>query len=137
MIDYIRKTADNQVLIVSSDKQVVMDKALHFVIEQLANERLSSLEGRITAVKKLFGFKAKCPIYLGRDLLLMQVLGIRSEKALLINIYSIKSIQKLKNQKTRLTFARNHFLDVGGFSSICELLRKARIVEQYRQKSDR
>lgn len=136
MIDYIRKTPDNQVLMVSGDQTVTLDRALHFVLEQLAVERLSSLEGRIKAVKKLFGYKAKCPIYLGKDLLLVPIQGIRSEKALLVNFLSLTSLQKRGKDKTRLTFSYNHTLDVHGFQSICGLLKKARIVKQYCENWD-
>jgi hypothetical protein len=135
MIDYIYKTDLNQVAIVSRGQLVIQDRALSGMLEELARKRLSTLEGRIKAVKHHFKFKTKCPIYLGEDLLFVPLTSIRSDNALLVNVRALASFRKQGKNEAMLTFSGGGELKIAGYDPFCRMLKKAQIVVSYCETS--
>ncbi|MBN2504156.1 MAG: hypothetical protein JXB20_02310 [Bacilli bacterium] len=96
MIEYIRKTADDKLIVLSDQQQDIYDEPLSRYLSKLALARLSTLEGRIKACKKLFHFASRPPLFFGADMLFLQLIGIRSNKALLVNYHAITAYRKAK-----------------------------------------
>ncbi|HEY8395746.1 MAG TPA: competence protein ComK [Bacilli bacterium] len=63
------------------------------IFEQLCLQELTTLKGRIDAVKKLFDYKYNVPVFVNSDLLFFKV---RDEKIYWINFVQISSIIKTK-----------------------------------------
>ena len=135
MIDYIYKTECNQVAIVSQGQLAIRDRALFGMLEELARARLSTLEGRVKAVKHHFGFKTKCPIYLGEDLLFIPLTSVRSDHALLVNVRALTSFRKQGRKDAILTFSGGGALKITGYEPFCRLLKKAQTVISYCETS--
>lgn len=96
MMDYLRKQ-DDGLLIRAQDGGIdILDEPVTKILNQIALLRLSTLDGRIRATKKVFHLQSRVPLWLREEVLFIPLYGIRSEKMCLVNYFAVRSIVKTK-----------------------------------------
>lgn len=87
-------------------------------IKKLCLEAMFSYEGYLKAIKKIYQFKYKIPVYINNSLMFIQTKRARDYDNIWINYASIKNIKYLdqdieiifyNNQKLRIKYSFNKF----------------------------
>lgn len=94
MIHYVRRLPSGILLVVSDTGKEERDEPLSRWFSRLAQESLSTWEGRLLAVKRQFGLKSRVPLFLGEDCLLLPVRTWRSAAPFYINYLAVRSWEK-------------------------------------------
>ena len=108
-------------------------KALTY-IEKECNKYLSTLEGRIKAVKTEFKYVRLTPIYVNENTILIYFASLNNKDILLINALAIKRIIKDHN-KTIVYFSTEEALELDVKIQLVNLsFKKALSLEEYMQQ---
>ena len=135
IIEYVLKTEDNRVAISEDGRVRVEDVSLNSYLEKLANARLSTLAGRIKAIRRVFGFDAKAPLYLGQGTLFLVLYGIRSPRALLVNVYAINCYKPM-GQGLVISFRNGHEMLFCSFAIFRKAFEKAGLLIEWLQEAN-
>lgn len=123
---YIEK--DKHTIIVTTTKKFKINISFKKVINKLCLDNLSTLEGRMEAVKEKFAFKYNIPIYINNDIILMKV---KLKHNYWINICSIKEIYKNSN-KTDILFTEGIILSIDKKYELVKLIyNKTKVITDF------
>lgn len=103
MILWLERCVNNEILVVETTKETIYDVPIERLLEQLANESFSTLQGKMKASAKRLKHAYKRPLLFHADLILCPIYGLRSRHTLFINIASIHHIE-YKNKSTALLY---------------------------------
>lgn len=89
--------------IVKVREEVIVNDTINNVINQTCLEFLTTLDGRIKAIKQVYKISKFVPIYINDGLILQPIYSNKSWKQIYINICNIKKVNKV-NDHTVITF---------------------------------
>lgn len=130
MIDYIRKTVDNRLMIVSENTVVILETTFQKFFNSALKRQLTNLQAREQVTRTLFGFTAKVPLYLDSQHIFLCIRSYRSTKTLYVNLFSIATHHKVSTGVAVL-FHGEHELVVGQAYAFLSQLEKARMVRDF------
>jgi hypothetical protein len=104
MIDYLEKQKNGWIVLAHDGKTDEIDIPIQSILNRIALQRLSTLDARVRATKKVFHLRSRVPIWLTEAVLLIPLYGIRSEKMCLINYFAIRSTKKSQSQSLIICF---------------------------------
>lgn len=104
MIEYIRKLPDGRLEWCENGEIRDSSVPLSRVLSRWTQRGLSTVEGRILAVKRQFYLRSRVPLYVEEGLLLMPVKAIRSPDAFLINFHAVREWKMLSTGQAEITF---------------------------------
>jgi len=129
MIHYVQKQPSGRLLIVSNEGQEETDLTFSMLFGRWALEGLSTWEGRVLAVRRRFGWKAKIPIYCREGLVLMPIRSMRSERGLFVNFAAIRRWKPTKDGGAEVTFSDGSVFRAGEASPFRKRMEEARLVQ--------
>lgn len=132
MIRYVRRLSSGKLLVVSDAGKVELDEPLTRWFSRLAEENLSTWEGRILAVKRQFGLRSRVPLYLAEDCLLLPVRTWRSPEAFYLNYHAVRSWEKDAEGNAVVRFADRARLSVGSWDAFRRRMAEGRRIEEFR-----
>lgn len=95
--------------IVKVHEEIELDKPIKKVINQTCLKFLTTIEGRIEAIKQVYKISKFVPIYINNNLILQPVNSIKNWQQIYINIYNIKKVNKVNDQVV-ITFINDKVL---------------------------
>ncbi len=131
MIAYIYRTSNNQIGVCENQNIYFLECTLSSLLNRLACQNLSTLSGRVQAVKKTLGYKAKVPIYINKSSLFFSLSGLRSESAFLLNFHAITSFKKIGNNEIIIAFRGFHEIKISGDQNFKRAYNKAKTLQEY------
>ena len=99
--------------IVKVREEVIVNDTINNVINQTCLEFLTTLDGRIKAIKQVYKISKFVPIYIKDGLILQPIYSNKSWKQIYINICNIKKVNKV-NDRLVITFINEKtiYLDI-------------------------
>ncbi len=89
----------------------ILDIPLTKLFNQLLLEELTTFGARVKSIKKKFNLKAKVPLIVDKDTLLMNIRSHRAEASLYINYFSIYKYEVV-NGAIHVSFHNNHVMKI-------------------------
>ncbi|MFP4286333.1 MAG: competence protein ComK [Candidatus Izemoplasmataceae bacterium] len=123
-MNYIKKTAYG-IEISKRNTITTNPKGLVQYLNQLCIHELTTLEGRLQAIKKKYDKKYNTPIYINASCCFFYLEPLRNIEALVINLKTVKTITKLALNKTQITFIDGSILHV--------MFDEAHVLKRFRQ----
>jgi len=136
VIAYIFKTSNNQIGVCENHDIYFLDCTLNSLLNKLACQNLSTLSGRIKAIKKTLGYKSKVPIYIDGSSLFLPLSGIRSESAFFINYHAITSFKKIADNEIIIAFKGFHEMRLFGDQNFKKAFIKAKTLQEYMENKN-
>ena len=99
---YIKK-GNRETIIYTSDKEIVSQENIYKIFDDWCLVSLTTYEGRIEAIKKIYQIKKLVPIYINQDLMLFPIENRKSVENIYINVTKITKICDIDN-KTKIFF---------------------------------
>lgn len=127
MIDYIKKTANGLLETHVNNQMTIVDQAITGYLNHLAHISLRNLDTILKLTRKILKCTQKVPIYINKELLLIQYGSLRSSSALLINYRSIAHISVEKNNVGMIYFKSGTILKINNHKQLInqiELIKK-------------
>ena len=93
----------NSTNIVKIRNELIVNETINKIINQTCLKFLTTLDGRIEAIKQVYKISKFVPIYINEGLILQPIYSIKSWKQIYINICNIKKVNKV-NDHTVITF---------------------------------
>jgi hypothetical protein len=116
LIDYVMRD-ENGILTVCEDHGLAFyDYPLIRYLNRFALARLSTVEATLDATRQYLAVKAKTPLYLNSDLIFIQVKGIRSPEAYLINYFAVSSFSKSGCSDILVSYKNGHTARFHGYA---------------------
>jgi hypothetical protein len=128
MILFVQKLPSGRIRIVSTEGQQETDLSFSALFGRWALQGLSTWEGRVRAVRRRFGWKAKIPIFCGEELILMPIRSMRSEKGLFVNFAAVRSWKTTATGTAEVTFWNGTILLAGASAPFRRRMEEARLV---------
>jgi competence transcription factor ComK len=99
--------------IVKIREEIIVNDTINFIINQTCLKFLTTIEGRIEAIKQVYKISKFVPIYITDGLILQPIYSNKSWKQIYINISNIKKVNKV-NDHTVITFINEKtiYLDI-------------------------
>ena len=99
--------------IVKIRENILVNKTINELLNKACLEFLTTLEGRIKAIKQIYKITKLVPIYIHEDLIFQPVYSNKHWKQIYINICNIKKVIKV-NDQTVITFINEKtiYLDI-------------------------
>ena len=129
IIDYVKKNQEGFLIVCENGEITAFDIPLKSYLERLAMEGLSTVDGRMKAVGKRFGYRSRIPIYLKKNILFIVLYGLRSPKALLLNYHAVKTCRKIR-KGVAISFYSNHEMLYESMARFREAYKKAKAVSE-------
>lgn len=130
MIDYIRKTSDNNLQIVGEHTKTELPWTFQKFINAALKSQLTDLRSREKVTRAVFGFSAKMPIYIDSDHLYLCIRSYRSDDSLYINLHAISG-HKREQGVVKVLFHTDHELVIKEKYAFDSQLEKARLVMEF------
>lgn len=89
--------------IVKIRNELIVNETINKIINQTCLKFLTTLDGRIEAIKQVYKISKFIPIYINEGLILQPIYSIKSWKQIYINICNISKINKV-NDHVVITF---------------------------------
>lgn len=89
--------------IVKIRNELIVNETINKIINQTCLKFLTTLDGRIEAIKQVYKISKFVPIYINEGLILQPIYSIKSWKQIYINICNISKINKV-NDHVVITF---------------------------------
>lgn len=89
--------------IVKIRNELIVNETINKIINQTCLKFLTTLDGRIEAIKQVYKISKFVPIYINEGLILQPIYSIKSWKQIYINICNISKISKV-NDHVVITF---------------------------------
>lgn len=135
MYNYIKRTNDYTLNIQVDNRIIYQDIPIQTHFNKLLKKQLTNLIARENTCKKVFNFKAKVPIYINQNILLMCIKSYRSINCLYINYHSIISYSRNKKEVI-INFRDNHSMKINdSFTFLNQLKKCERIISHINQES--
>ena len=109
-MNYIKKD-DYKTILVSNNKEILIDVPLKRYLNNLLISELTTLDGRLISTKKIIGKKIKIPIYINENIMFIQIYSINGKNTLLLNYFMIDSFN-VEKSKVIVYFNDNSKLEV-------------------------
>lgn len=122
---YLKKKNRSTEIYYKDGFQTVLEHTLERVLDMYCLQDLTTLEGRIKAIQKVYHIKKQIPIYLSEELILIQTTNKKEIDNIYINSCNIIDIIKDK-QNTKIIFCDSSELIVN---------KPIHLIEKYIQKS--
>ena len=99
--------------IVKIRNELIVNETINKIINQTCLKFLTTLDGRIEAIKQVYKISKFVPIYINEGLILQPIYSIKSWKQIYINICNISKINKV-NDHVVITFINEKtiYLDI-------------------------
>ncbi len=97
--------------IVYSNKEINIKQTINNILNHECLKTLSTLDGRINAIKQQYNIYKFIPIYLNENLILQPIYPKKHWRQIYINICNVKKIEEIKNG-TKILFNKNIILVV-------------------------
>ena len=123
-ITYIRKS-NRQTIIKHREQKIIIDKVINEVLNDLCLTNLSTLKGRVDAVRCLLHLRKFIPVYVNEELILIPVYNSRYWDQIFVNFFMIDNIIKVGENTSRINFYDNSTLTVE-----LSYLRLKRLIEK-------
>jgi len=136
VIAYIFKTRNNQIGVCENQNVYYFECTLNSLLNKLACHNLSTLSGRVDAIKKMLGYKSKVPIYIDESALFIPLFGVRSESAFLLNYHAITSYRKIAINEIIITFSGFHEMKLFGDKNFKKAFIKAKTITEYMENKN-
>jgi len=130
-LEYVRKTPEGFIQVCEDQEVRIVDLPLSRYLQTLALRGLSTLKGRLEAVRKVLAIKAKIPVPCDRNTLLFPLRGLRSDRALYLNYHAVSSYHKHGEGQVVVMFHGGHQMLADGFDSFQNSYLKAKCVAAY------
>ncbi|MBQ3001613.1 MAG: competence protein ComK [Bacilli bacterium] len=104
-IFYIKVENNNEIYVLSNTISKINISWKRY-IEELCIENLSTLDGRIKAVKRKYGWIKHTPIYVNNDLVLFYINALKDNNNYFINVKNIVNMEG-NDKSTYITFVNN------------------------------
>lgn len=127
MIDYIKKTANGLLETHVNNQMTIVDQAITGYLNHLAHISLRNLDTILKLTRKILKCTQKVPIYINKELLLIQYGSLRSSSSLLIHYRSIAHISVEKNNVGMIYFKSGTILKINNHKQLInqiELIKK-------------
>jgi len=125
MLCYLKKMEDYSLDIYQNHDKISVDTTIQRYLNQRLLTCLTDVKSREQVTKRVFGYKAKTPLYINHEELLMCIRSYRSEASFYINYFSIKRYYEWNHQLI-VEFAFNHALKIKQKHSFFEQLSRCR-----------
>ncbi|MBQ8293101.1 MAG: competence protein ComK [Bacilli bacterium] len=89
------KQGNRESIIYNLNQKIIIDKTLTNLLNEWCLEELTTLDGRMEAIKTKFHFKKFVPIYINKELMLMPTKGKKDIDNIYVNIVNILGVDKL------------------------------------------
>jgi len=133
MYNYLLRNKDLILNIQVSNKLILLDIPIQRHLNKLLKNQLTNLQVREKTCKLVFNFKAKIPIYINQDILLMCIKSYRSVDCLYINYHSVNSFSKI-NKEIIINFVDNHSMKIKDSFTFIEQMKKCEQIISYIDK---
>jgi hypothetical protein len=129
MIDYIIKKEDNCLYIVKDQDYLIKDIPIQRYFNSLLIDSFTNLQALEKAMKKLFAFNSKIPIYVDEQTLFMNIKSYRLEGSIYINYFAILSYYEV-DKEIVVSFYDGHCLKLKSRYCFYNQIKKCqRIIE--------
>ncbi len=91
MLNYIIKNSDYKLDVSLDNEFLVLDMTIQKYLNKMLCKELTDMSSRETVAKRVFGYKAKVPLYINKETLLLCIRSYRLVNSFYINYYSIKN----------------------------------------------
>ncbi len=132
MLEYVTKTMDNKIVVLKDQVKETLDMPLTAYLSHLAIAGMSTLKGRINAIRRLFNFKSKVPLYLDWETLLIPLTSIRSDNSVLVNYHAILSFRK-DGKRAVIVLSGAHEMLFPSYKVFLSQYKKAKEIILYRE----
>ena len=116
LIDYVKRDETGLLTVCEDHGLAFYDYPLIRYLNRFALERLSTVEATLDATRQYLAVKAKTPLYLNSNLILIQVKGIRSPEAHLINYFAVSSFSKFGCSDILVSYKNGHTARFHGYA---------------------
>ncbi|MGD9605126.1 MAG: competence protein ComK [Bacilli bacterium] len=121
----------NHVIEHRCDKTIKHSVSFGFLLSQACLQELTTLSGRIEAMKTLFGLKYNIPVYINEHVLLFKVMD--NNKQYWINYYKVKRFKQCES-KTVILLENNETINVSkSLRAFQKLWKTLGLISEYRQ----
>lgn len=109
---YLIKNSDST-NIVKIQEELIVNNTINKIINQTCLKFLTTLDGRIEAIKQVYKISKLVPVYINDGLILQPIYNNKSWNQIYINICNIKNVNKV-NDQTVITFINEKtiYLDI-------------------------
>lgn len=114
----------NSTNIVKVRKELIVNDSIYNIINTACLKLLTTIEGRVEAIKQVYKIYKFVPIYINDNLILQPIYNSKSWNQIYINICNIKSVNKVNDQSV-ITFINEKtiYLDIS-FDRMKRYLKK-------------
>jgi competence transcription factor ComK len=131
VIEWARKRTDGTVEYSIDGRVMHCERAFISWLNQSCIEYLSTLSGRIDAVKSRFGIRRLTPIPVSRELLYLPIRSLRSRNCLLINHLAIAGWKREGDKRVEIIFGSRSTIKVDSWRIFVRQREKGAIIEAY------
>ncbi len=97
------KQGNRETIIYTPNKEIILQESIYKLLDKWCLESLTTYEGRIEAIKKIYHIKKLVPIYINKDLMLFPVDNRKAIENIYINVTKILELCDINN-KTKIVF---------------------------------
>ncbi|MCK4551509.1 MAG: hypothetical protein KAU02_01235 [Tenericutes bacterium] len=130
MLNYVKKTIDNKLYLSIGSSVYILDMPFKKYINKLLKIKFNNINTLEITTKRALGFKAKVPIYIDEETMLMCIKSYRLDRSLYINFFSIIKYEFSKNIVI-ITFLDYHVMKLHEKTSFVRQLEKCRLILDY------
>lgn len=94
---YLEEDKNNTKIVYSNNLLEIYYCKVKTIFNKICLDDLTTIDGRIKAIKEIYGYKRNVPIYLNKDIVLFKVKDIQTNSTQYINSIYIKTITKEGN----------------------------------------
>ena len=131
MIEWARKTRDGTVEYSENGKIIHCGRSFCSWLNQKCVEHLSTLAGRISAVRTRFRHTRLTPIPISGELLFIPLKGLRSADCLLVNHKALTGWKRTEDNHLIISFSSSLTLEVQSKRILLKQCEKAKAITDY------
>lgn len=130
-INYLKR--DNRATVIAYDThKELIDKTIFTVLDELCLEYLSTLQGRVDAVKIRFNYKKYIPIYVSSSLILQPLQELKAWDLVYVNANNIREIIR-HDEDTTIEFLSGEQLTVNtDYEKVVHYIEKSIKIKNYK-----
>jgi hypothetical protein len=122
---------DGTFVVCLNHEPFVFNMPIERYLNALALNRLSTYQASVKAARKYLKIKHKVPIYLGSELILLQLKGIRAENTFLVNRTNILDFTKFNDHEVLIRFKSGHIIRHTGYLPFLRQWRLSSMLENH------
>ncbi len=130
MIEYIRKTLDNQIQIARDGSVDYQDRTFQKVMNDLLKKQLTNLDAREKTTMKIFSFTSKSPIYIDSKNLLLCIRSYRMQRSLYVNYHAIRDYRSYEKDII-ISFYNAHEFRIEEKYAFLSQIKKAIVILEF------